>query len=152
MINRRELIASTVGLSLAATGAAARTAAPAEAGPAGMATRGKPQSVPRIFVAERDLPAARLAAQEAEARGAEIVWLDANVTPVYTRLDLAFRPAGFTVAGLTSAHHLFVLERLGWDRGLRTVRRAELGTAVEWRLEPRRLDSKKGADTFFEGV
>jgi hypothetical protein len=139
MLNRRELIASTVGLSLATTLVAARPTASAEGGDAGTGeVRRNLEKIPvAFFVASKDLPAAQLAAQEAEARGAEILWLDADVTPVYTRLDLALRPTAFAVAGLTSAHHLFVLERLGWDRGLRTVRRAELGTAVEWRLEPK---------------
>lgn len=139
MLNRRELIANTVGLSLAATGIAARPTARAEAGVAGTgeALRNLEAIPVGIFVASSELPAARLAAQEAQARGADILWLDADVTPVYTRLDLALRSAAFAIAGLTSAHHLFVLERLGWDRGLRTVRRSELGAAVAWRLEPR---------------
>ena len=70
-----------------------------------------------------------------------MLWLGTDVTPVYTRLDLELRPAPFAVAGLTSAHHLFVLERLGWDRGLRTVRRTGSGTMIDWRLEPRNFVS-----------
>jgi len=125
MLNRRELIVSTVALSVAAQAGALSAAAPVHNSPA------------RYFIASRDLAAAHPAARAAEARGATVIWIGTDVTPVYTRLDLELRPAPFAVAGLTSNHHLFVLERLGWDRGLRTVRRAELGAAVEWRLEPR---------------
>ena len=82
------------------------------------------------------------AASAAEACGAAVIWVGADVTPAYTRLDLELRPLPFAVAGLTSAHHLFVLERLGWDRGLRTVRRDESvdrqgAIVVAWQLEPR---------------
>jgi hypothetical protein len=149
MLNRRELIASTVALSVTMP-MAARSAAAVSGGATGPTEQLNEQPA-RYFVASRDLPGAQTAAIEAEAHGATVLWLDADVTPVYTRLDLALRPAPFAVAGLTSAHHLFVLERLGWDRGLRTVRRQEMtgarrtgreaggahGTAIEWRLEPR---------------
>lgn len=143
MLNRRELIASTVALSVATQAAPARSAADAAGraaaiGPTVPANHGPA----RYFIASRDLPEAHPAARAAEARGATVVWLGTDVTPVYTRLDLALRPAPFAVAGLTSAHQLFVLERLGWDRGLRTVRRdasidAHGVSVVEWRLEPR---------------
>jgi len=153
MINRRELIASTVALSVAAQASAARTAAPASGGTVRSAGPTRPtsqgiESPAKYFVASRDLPDAHAAARATEALGATVVWLGADVTPVYTRLDLELRSAPCAVAGLTSAHHLFVLERLGWDRGLRTARRTELGTMVEWRLEPRKVVTEKGSDTF----
>ncbi len=135
MLNRRELIASTVALSVAAQAVARPTPNTSD-------------DPTRYFIASRDLAAAHRAARVAEASGATVIWIGADVTPVYTRLDLELRPAPFAVAGLTTSHHLFVLERLGWDRGLRTVRRAELGTAVEWRLEPRKAMTEKAFDTF----
>ena len=132
MLNRRELIASTVALTVASQAAAARTVAPMSAGSAGAAGIDAPltEGPARYFIASLDLPDARPAARAAEARGATVLWLGTDVTPVYTRLDLELRPAPFAVAGLTSAHHLFVLERLGWDRGLRTVRRTGSGTVI----------------------
>ena len=163
MLNRRELIASTVALSVASRAAASRMAEPVSGARAGTADTTGPtveagESPARYFIASRDLPDAHPAACAAAARGETVVWIGSDVTPVYTRLDLELRPAPFAVAGLTSAHHLFVLERLGWDRGLRTVRRSERGPTVNWRLDPGRNVSdpffggpKKGSDTFFLG-
>jgi hypothetical protein len=129
MLNRREFVASSVALSAVTPAAAARMAAREAGDPA------------KYFIAARDVPEAHPAARAAAARGTTVIWLGADVTPVYTVLDLELRTAPFAVAGLTSGHHLFVLERLSWDRGLRTVRRAERGTVVDWRLEPRNFVS-----------
>jgi hypothetical protein len=142
MLNRRELLAASVALSLTAQDAAARLTGPAPAASVRPVTH---------FIATRALAEAEHAAQAAALRGANIVWLGADLTPVYTWLDLELRRTPFAVAGMTSAHD-FVVERLAWDRGLRTVRRQALTTGappaagrgfdtgraaiLDWRLEP----------------
>jgi hypothetical protein len=129
MVNRRELLATSIALSLVARAQGAN-------GPS--ATH---------FIAATGLVKARAAAQAAAASGAEIIWLGSDLTPVYTWLDTALRRAPFALAGLTTSHDFFIIERLAFDRGLRTVRRTELGTALEWQLEPR--PKKMGSDPFF---
>jgi hypothetical protein len=134
MINRREVIASGIAVSLVAQSSAARLA--------GLAADDGARPVLH-FLADAGLTEARAAADAAAAGGASIVWLGNDLTPVYEWLDLALRPAPFAIAGMTSAHEFFVLERLAWDRNLRTVERRALMAggnriaAVEWRLEPR---------------
>jgi hypothetical protein len=134
MINRRELIASGIAVSLAAQNSAAKLAGFA-------ANNGAEPAL--HFLADAGLIEARAAADAAAASGANVVWLGNDLTPVYEWLDLALRPAPFAIAGLTSAHDFFVLERIAWDRNLRTIEQRALAAganriaAVEWRLEPR---------------
>jgi hypothetical protein len=144
MLNRRELLAASVALSLTAQDAAARLNGTVPATSVRAVTH---------FIATRGLAESEHAAQAAALRGANIVWLGADLTPVYAWLDLALRRTPFAVAGMTSAHDFFVLERLAWDRGLHTVRRQALTTGaahaaardfvtdraviLDWLLEPR---------------
>jgi hypothetical protein len=149
MVNRRELLATTIALSLAARaqGASGPSASgPAASGPAASSVSPGGPAAPH-FIAATDLVEARAAAQAAAASGAEVVWLGSDLTPVYAWLDTSLRRAPFTVAGLTTSHDFFIIERLAFDRGLRAVQRTGLGTALAWRLEPR--PGKKGSDPFF---
>jgi hypothetical protein len=134
MLNRRQLLVTSVALPLAVCAEGA--ASPAAAGP---------------FVAAAGLDEARAAAQAAAAAGAQIVWLGSDITPVYTWLDTSLRRAPFGLAGVTTAHDFFVIERLAWDRGMRTVERVERGTVVAWRLAPRQAmaPNLKVSDTIF---
>ncbi len=53
----------------------------------------------------------------------------------YHELDLLWRKEPVAIAGLTRHGPLFVLERFGWDRGLRVVFRAEHKTASPGLIE-----------------
>lgn len=114
MINRRDVIASGLAVSLLARSSAASIAGAAPA--AGTAT------VQR-FVADVRFPEARAAARAAGNRGAAIQSLAEDVTPLYESLAAAWRSAPFALAGLTTKNAFFVIERLAWERGLRTVYR-----------------------------
>ncbi|MDX1561374.1 MAG: hypothetical protein R3305_00515 [Gammaproteobacteria bacterium] len=114
MINRREVLASGLAASLLARSAAAATDA-REA----RATR----YAPTVFIGDERFADARAAVRAAAAHGATVRWLGNDVTPIYEELDLALRAERFAVAGLTTAQTSFVIERLGWDRDLRTVYR-----------------------------
>lgn len=111
-MNRRELMASGIAATLVARGSAAAVsvAAPAAAG----ARR-------PLFLADQRFGDAQVATVAAEAAGAPIHRFGADVTPVYEWLDLRLRSGPAPVAGIATPHALFVLERLAWDRGLRTV-------------------------------
>src|SRR5690606_33719600 len=113
MINRREVIASGLAASVLAA------AAPSLAGSAGMSSA----RAVRLFVADSRIPESAVAARAAELRGAAIGAVPGDVTRLYESLDLAWRRAPFAVAGLTTKSTLFVIERLAWERGLRTAYR-----------------------------
>lgn len=123
MINRRDVIASGVAASFLAhtsaiTGAAARIS---DAG--GSARRG-----PRTpqFVADQRFHEAGEAARAAVDRGAVVRLLEDDtraLTGLYESLDAAWRSAVFPISGLTTRSVFFVIERLAWERGLRTVYR-----------------------------
>ena len=155
MLNRRELIATSVALTLTAPGAGARSS-----NAAAVTSWREPGNEARPvaqFVAAANLAAARLEAEAAARQGATVVWIGSDLTPAYEQLDLAWRRAPVAVAGLTSTHDFFVLERLAWDRDLRTVRR-EVSvdphgiSVVAWRLEPRHGLREKGSDTIFSNI
>jgi hypothetical protein len=114
MISRREVMASGIAMTLLARTA---TAAVGATGPIGTC----PGRV--VFVADSRIPEARSAADSAAETGTECRSFASDITPVYEWLDLSFRTEPMRVAGLTTAHALFAIERLGWDRGLRTVYR-----------------------------
>lgn len=114
MINRRQVIASgaaasflagTLGASLAGASAERRYAA-------------RPW-----FIMDERFAESHAAARAADRRGAIVRPVGPDVTDVYESLDLAWRSFPFAVAGLTAPSALFVIERLAWDRGLRTVYR-----------------------------
>jgi hypothetical protein len=111
MINRREIMASGLAVTLLARTSAA--AIPTTATGSGRF----------IFVADESLAEARAAARSARALGAATRFMATDVTPVYLWLDETLRKAPAAVAGLSTWHAPFLLERLGWDRGLRTIYR-----------------------------
>jgi hypothetical protein len=115
MINRREVIASGLAVSILA-----RTSA------AGLSTREPSAESLRVpcFVADERFSEACEAARAAAAGGvASTMTLGADVTAMYESLDQAWRTAKFAVSGMTTSAALFVLERLAWDHGLRTAYR-----------------------------
>lgn len=114
MINRREIMAS--GIAVTVLGPASRASGAAHSAAIGGAG-------PSVFIADAHVPAARAAARAAHSLGVPSRALAADVTPVYAWLDLALRAAPVTIAGCTTPQALFALERLAWDRGLRTVYR-----------------------------
>lgn len=121
MVNRREVIASGLGVSLlAGTGAAGAAAA-------GLIGEGSARTLPGVamFIAEERIAAARHAARAAASKGASVRLVGEDVTALYEWLALQWRGTPFPVAGLTSPTTLFVLERLAWDHGLRTPYRGE---------------------------
>jgi len=114
MINRREIMVSGMAVTLLSRSATA--AIPTADG----VTRPTGRSV---FIADLRNPAGRAAAGAAAALGASVRALEDDVTPIYQWLDLSLRTAPLTVAGLATANACFAIERLAWDRGLRTIYR-----------------------------
>jgi hypothetical protein len=121
MINRREVMASGAAMLLARGALAA-------ASPGGHAADGPARFV---FVADERAPAARAAARAAtdaswrptNDRGTVYRPFASDITPIYDWLDLHLRATPASVAGVTTARSLFPIERLAWDRGLRTIYR-----------------------------
>ena len=117
MISRREVLASGAALSVLTQTSAA-----------GVGTlRG--QNGNTIFIADRDVAESRIAAAAATTSGAEAVEFMSDVTPAYDKLDVRLRESPKFVAGLATPQALFALERLAWDRGLRTIYRGIHRTA-----------------------
>jgi hypothetical protein len=117
--NRRQVLKWAAAASAAATGALSLAASAPEA----------PESSRPIelFVFDRRFAAARVAAARPAARGVEAVAFEGDLTQLwYERLDLAWRRAPMTLAGVTTAGGLFVLETLAADRGMRVVERNAL--------------------------
>jgi len=125
MINRRELVASGVAATLLTQVSLASVRAGSE-------------GAPSVFVSDDRKPEARAAAREAATLGVDTLPLGTDVTAVYEWLDLSLRQSPLTVAGLTTPHALFVIERLAWDRDLRTVYRG-LHQRVRGRLSSLKL-------------
>ncbi len=123
MINRREIMASGLALTMLGRRSAAQAGTSGQESAAG--------AVP-VFIADARFAQARAAARTAAARGAAIRFTNGDITPVYEYLDLALRETTFAISGLTSQNALFVLERLGWDRGLRTRVRIGSGREGDW--------------------
>jgi len=126
MINRREVLVSGIALSVLAQQSSANTIA---------APRNTADRLVSRLIADERFRAARNAAHSAAANGISVHWLAEDVTPVYESLDLAWKSTSFAIAGLTTPNALFVIERLAWDRGLRTIRQ-NIQTD-----EPQRIDS-----------
>ncbi|HEY5565777.1 MAG TPA: hypothetical protein VIM81_00845 [Gammaproteobacteria bacterium] len=114
MITRREVIGSGLAVSmLARTSVASVSSADSQA---------NWLPVP-YFVADERFGAAHEASHAAAGSGAAIMTFPGDVTALYESLDLAWRSARFAVSGMTTTAALFVLERLAWERGLRTAYR-----------------------------
>lgn len=112
MVDRREFMASGIAVAALAGEAHALSASTTAAGQGQL-----------VFVADRRFRAACRAAQEATALGAKCRALSSDLTPVYEWLDQYLAELTVPVAGLATRNTLFALERLSWDRGLRTVYR-----------------------------
>ena len=116
MTNRREFLQTGVTLS----------ALPMMSGQAvaGQVTPAKLQ--PRAlhcFVFEGGYADARAVAAHADP-GAALHAIDGDVTALwYDVLDRPLKNTPRAIAGITTGEALFVLERLGWDRGLKVVYR-----------------------------
>src|SRR5690606_24267590 len=93
------------------------------------------------FVADRRYPEARTAARAAAARGAAILDVALDPTGVYESLDLSLRSSAFAIAGLTASNALFVIERLAWEHGLRTLYRGMHARAAGGSVEHELLGS-----------
>jgi hypothetical protein len=134
-MNRRQVLKWAATASAAATGVLSLRASAA-------GSRDSSQPV-ELFVFDRRFADARAAAARRAASGVEAVAFDGDLTPLwYHRLDLAWRSAPMTLAGVTTAGGLFVLETLAADRGMRVTQRAALPSAADeplysWTIAPR---------------
>lgn len=122
LIGRRQFIRS--GLALAAgLPAVAASAAPWVSGaPAVRRLR------PERFVFDTRFDEAVAAARAAAAIGARTVGIEADLTRLwYDDLDLEWKRAPMTIAGVTTPQALFILETLAADRRMRVIYRGEHG-------------------------
>jgi len=118
VIDRRQLIQS--GLVLAA---GLPAVAPSAAAWVSSAARGL---APERFVFDTRYAEAVEAARVAAAHGVPAVGIEADLTRLwYDDLDLAWKRAPMTLAGVTTPQALFILETLAADRGMRVVYRGE---------------------------
>jgi hypothetical protein len=121
-IDRRLLLQSGIALSTVAVAGASLT------GETAPATQGRPSAELRLarFVVDRRLPVAVAAAAAARADGTPVDEVDGDMSRLwYDGLDLAWRRAPMTLAGVTAPEGLFVLETLAADRGMRVVYRGQ---------------------------
>lgn len=120
MIGRRQFVRS--GLALAAgLPAVAATAAPWLPGAAAMR-----RLRPERFVFDARFDAAVAAARVAAAIGVPAVGVEGDLTRLwYDDLDLEWKRAPMTIAGVTTPQALFVLETLAADHRMRVVYRGE---------------------------
>lgn len=137
MTNRRQVLKWAAAASAAATGVLSLRASAA-------ASRESSQPI-ELFVFDRRFADARAAAVRRAANGIETAGFAGDLTQLwYERLDLQWRRAPMTLAGVTTSGGLFVLETLAVDRGMRVVERAELPAAAtgderlfSWIIAPR---------------
>jgi len=137
MTNRRQVLKWAAAASAAATGALSLRAS---------AAASRQSSLPiELFVFDSRFADARAAAARRTANGVEAAAFDGDLTQLwYQRLDLRWRRAPMTLAGVTTAGGLFVLETLANDRGMRVVERVELPVDAayaeplySWTIAPR---------------
>ena len=137
MTSRRQVLKWAAAASAAATGVLWLE-------PSVAASRKATQPI-ELFVFDRRFADARVAAARSAANGVESAGFDGDLTRLwYHRLDLRWRRAPMTLAGVTTAGGLFVLETLAADRGMRVIERTELwadATTDEplysWTIAPR---------------
>jgi hypothetical protein len=117
--NRRQVLKWAAAASAAATGVLTLDAS---------AIPSTDSSLPvELFVFDRRFADARAAAVRRSASGVELAAFEGDLTQLwYERLDLRWRRSPMTLAGVTTAQGLFVLETLAHDRGMRVVQRVEL--------------------------
>lgn len=125
MIRRRDFIAYGITSGLLAT----LLHPPASASGSFDAATGSRCPAGLRFIADRRSKIALDAARRAALHGAMVDLIGDDITRLYQRLDLALSSSPFPIAGVTSGNALFVIERLAWERGLRTVFRARHVTA-----------------------
>lgn len=123
MTNRRDLFKAGLGLSTLALPLAARTGLAATAEPPARLWLDR-------FVYDERHAAAVAAGERARRHGTRVHAIRGDVTSLwYQHLDRVWREEPVAIAGLTTEDTFFVLERLGWDRELRTVYRGIHGVA-----------------------
>jgi len=134
---RRQVLKWAAAASAAATGALQVRTSTA-------ASRESTQPI-ELFVFDRRFADARAAAARSAANGVETAAFEGDLTELwYDRLDLRWRAAPMTLAGLTTSSGLFVLETLAADRGMRVVERIQLSAQTpggeplySWTIAPR---------------
>ena len=115
MTNRREFLQTAAALSAAAP----------LAGRAAFAGGQAPAPLDAVVVDARHGDARSFAAI-AEALGAPLRFIEGDITDLWqNELRKRWQAGAHAVAGLTERPALFLLERLGWDHGLRVVFEAE---------------------------
>jgi hypothetical protein len=122
MASRREIMKAGIAVpALSVTGGLA--------GLLGSAVAADPLDF-ECFVCDQRYAASMAAARAAQRRGFDIHVTAGDVTDLwYHRLDEVWRRRPAAIAGVTGEDALFVLERLGWDRGLRVIYRGRHSTA-----------------------
>ncbi len=129
MASRRDFIQYSLALSAASSPLVTAWAAAAS-------SSAEPWAAYRFarFVFDGRFPEAREAAQQVAPAAAAAVRVEGDLTALwYEDLDLEWKRAPMTLAGLTTTHGLFVLETLAADRGMRVVYRG-LHTAASGRI------------------
>jgi len=127
MADRRQVLSAGLAGALLPVGALASAA-----------RAGQPPAIHRA-VYDRRFAAGRAFAAQARARGWATSAIEGDVTALwYDDLALRWRQGPATIAGVTAANSLFVLERLAWDAGMRVVSRSELERepVLAWLIAP----------------
>jgi hypothetical protein len=120
MLTRRTFLHGSVALTgLALTGATFARPAPA------LAAAVSPDMPLHAFIYDKSV-AAGAAFGAAAGPGVSTYAIDGDITELWTGvLADQWRKQAVAIAGLTQGSALFLLERFGWDHGLRVVFRAE---------------------------
>lgn len=116
MITRRSLVEGSLFATLlgsSVTGGHSHARLPAPAIPISNPTP------TRMVIAQPGSAASSRFATLARQRGAEVVELGDDITPVFLRLRRQWATAHFAIAGLTSLPALIVMAQMGRDQGLR---------------------------------
>jgi hypothetical protein len=129
MTTRRDFLTTTITVPVALGIGAKALAAPS--GPHSAARR---LPIDQVIVDESFAASVEVAAL-AQQQQLSVSTIHGDVTAVwYHGLAPRWRDGPMTIAGLTSAGTLFVLERLAWEAGLRVVYRAE-----HWQIDERTM-------------
>jgi hypothetical protein len=132
MTTRRDFLATTITVP-AVLGIGAK----ALAAPGGSHSPVRPLPIDQVIVDERFAASVEVAALAQQQR-VSVSAIQGDVTALwYHELAPRWRNKPMTIAGLTSAGTLFVLERLAWEAGLRVVYRAE-----HWQIDERTMCHK----------
>jgi hypothetical protein len=130
--NRRQFLLSGLAASAAAAGALPvwRAAAKTAEVPATIGTVARSLNLER-FIFDNRFAESVEAARVAAARGVVLAATAGDLTSLwYHDLDLRWKRAPMTLAGMTTRGNLFVLETLAADRGMRVVSRRDHGVAL----------------------